>query len=407
METGQIVVDRVSQRFRVSAQPYRTLKDLFVARGRVDARDVVALRDVSLRAERGEALGLVGRNGSGKTTLLRLVSGIFKPTSGRIAVGGRVGSLLELGAGFHPDFTGRENVYLNGSIHGLSRRQIREVMDEIVAFAELERFIDFPVRTYSSGMYMRLGFSVAAHIDADVLLLDEVFAVGDEDFQRKCFGKIAEFKRRGGTIVFVSHDARAVERLCDRAVLLRQGEVAFDGPTRDAIARYRQVLAAERKPEELSLGLREWGSGEARVTSARLLDGDGEERRQFASGEPLVLELTIASERGVAAPLVSLELRDEAGVVLGGVTQPTAVLGWDDRAGGRELRFELDRLPLAEGRFRLSCALVESEGGRLLHSLDDAAQFFVFPAGAESGAILLTGRWSLEEIASSEPIPQR
>jgi hypothetical protein len=143
------------------------------------------------------------------------------------------------------------------------------------------------------------------------------------------------------------------------------------------------------------------------VTSARLLDGDGEERRQFASGEPLVLELTIASERGVAAPLVSLELRDEAGVVLGGVTQPTAVLGWDDRAGGRELRFELDRLPLAEGRFRLSCALVESEGGRLLHSLDDAAQFFVFPAGAESGAILLTGRWSLEEIASSEPIPQR
>jgi ABC-type polysaccharide/polyol phosphate transport system ATPase subunit len=407
METGQIVVDRVSQRFRVSAQPYRTLKDLFVARGRVDARDVVALRDVSLRAERGEALGLVGRNGSGKTTLLRLVSGIFKPTSGRIAVGGRVGSLLELGAGFHPDFTGRENVYLNGSIHGLSRRQIREVMDEIVAFAELERFIDFPVRTYSSGMYMRLGFSVAAHIDADVLLLDEVFAVGDEDFQRKCFGKIAEFKRRGGTIVFVSHDARAVERLCDRAVLLRQGEVAFDGPTRDAIARYRQVLAAERKPEELSLGLREWGSGEARVTSARLLDGDGEERRQFASGEPLVLELTIASERGVAAPLVSLEVRDEAGVVLGGVTQPTAVLGWDDRAGGRELRFELDRLPLAEGRFRLSCALVESEGGRLLHSLDDAAQFFVFPAGAESGAILLTGRWSLEEIASSEPIPQR
>ena len=197
------------------------------------------------------------------------MSGIFKPTSGRVVVGGRVGSLLELGAGFHPDFTGRENVYLNGSIHGLSRARIRELMDEIVSFAELERFIDLPVRTYSSGMYMRLGFSVAAHIEADVLLLDEVFAVGDEEFQRKCFGKIHEFKSRGGTIVFVSHDAQAVERLCDRAVLLRQGAVVFDGPTREAIAEYRRLLADERSPDELAAGLREWGSGEARIVSAR------------------------------------------------------------------------------------------------------------------------------------------
>ena len=157
-------------------------------------------------------------------------------------------------------------------------------MDEIVAFAELERFIDLPVRTYSSGMYMRLGFAVAAHIRADVLLLDEVFAVGDEDFQRKCFGKIAEFKQRGGTIVFVSHDAQAVERLCDRAILLRQGKVEFDGPTRDAIAAYRRLLAEDRSPDELAAGLREWGSGEARIVSAQLLDADGDERVQFAAG---------------------------------------------------------------------------------------------------------------------------
>ena len=194
----------------------------------------------------------------------------MKPTTGRIATGGRVASLLELGAGFHADFTGRENVYLNGSIHGLSRARVREAMDEIVAFAELEEFIDLPVRTYSSGMYMRLGFSVAAHIEADVLLLDEVFAVGDEQFQRKCFGKIAEFKGRGGTILFVSHDAQAVERLCDRAVLLRQGSVAFDGSTAEAIAEYRRLLAADASPDELEGGLREWGSGEARITSASL-----------------------------------------------------------------------------------------------------------------------------------------
>ena len=407
MQPGRIAVDRVSQCFRVSSQPHRTLKDLVVARSRATRTEVWALRDVSLEAAPGEALGLVGRNGSGKTTLLRLLSGIFKPTSGRVAVGGRVGSLLELGAGFHPDFTGRENVYLNGSIHGLSRSRIRESMDEIVAFAELERFIDLPVRTYSSGMFMRLGFSVAAHIHADVLLLDEVFAVGDEDFQRKCFAKIAEVKRRGGTIVFVSHDAQAVERLCDRAVLLRQGRVAFDGPTRDAIAHYRRLLAEERSPDELAAGLREWGSGEAVIASARLLDSEGDERRQFAAGEAFVVELVVTAEPNVGAPLVSLELRDNDGVVLAGLTQPTAELGWSGRAGERTLRFEVERLPLADGRFHLRAALVGADGERLLHSLDDAVSFFVFPAGRESGSVLLAGRWSLEEIASSEPIGRR
>jgi ABC-type polysaccharide/polyol phosphate transport system ATPase subunit len=404
MSAGQIVVDRVSRRFRVSQNAHRTLKDMFVAPGRSTVTDVWALRDVSLRAEPGEALGLVGRNGSGKTTLLRLVSGIIKPTSGSVEVGGLIGSLLELGAGFHPDFTGRENVYLNGSIHGLPRARVRELMDEIVAFAELERFIDLPVRTYSSGMYMRLGFSVAAHIRADVLLLDEVFAVGDEDFQRKCFGKIAEFKQRGGTIVFVSHDAQAVERLCERAVLLRQGEVAFDGSTREAIARYRQLLSEDRAPDELAAGLREWGSGEARIVAAQLLDVDGDERLQVAAGEPLVVRLVVASEGNIPAPHVSLELRDDDGVVLGAVTQATGELGWNAAAGDRELRFELDRLPLADGRFHLRCALVEADGGRLLHSLDDALRFFVFPPGEQTGAVFLDGRWAMKEIHVSDPI---
>ena len=407
MQPGQILVDRVSQRYRVSAQPYRTLKDLVVVRGRSKRQDVWALRDVSLQAEPGEALALVGRNGSGKTTLLRILSGIFKPTSGRTQVGGRVGSLLELGAGFHADFSGRENVYLNGSIHGLSRKRIDEVMDEIVAFAELEPFIDLPVRTYSSGMYMRLGFSVAAHIQADVLLLDEVFAVGDEEFQRKCFGKIAEFKQRGGTIVFVSHDAQAVERLCDRAVLLRQGEVAFDGETRDAIARYRVLLAEDGSPDERAAGLREWGSGEARIASVAVLDAEGDERRQFAAGEAFAARLEVVSQPGVAAPVVSLELRDQDGVVLGAVRQALADLGWDPDGESRELLFELDRLPLAEGRFRLSCSLVDAEGGRLLHSLDDAARFFVFAAGSETGPVLLAGRWSMQETEAGAPISRR
>src|SRR5205823_288016 len=251
-----------------------TLKELVLKRGRLGGQDFWALRDVSAAIEPGEAVGLIGRNGSGKTTLLRLIAGIIKPTSGSVAAAGRIGSLLELGAGFHPEFTGRENVYLNGSILGLKRTFIRERMDEIVAFAELERFIDRPVRTYSSGMHMRLGFAVAAHLEADVLLLDEVFAVGDEEFQRKCFGKIFEFKQRGGTIVFVSHDASAVERLCERAVLLREGRVELDGEVREAIARYHKLLADERDPEERGAGLREYGTREISIVKPKL-DGDG------------------------------------------------------------------------------------------------------------------------------------
>jgi ABC-type polysaccharide/polyol phosphate transport system ATPase subunit len=402
--TGRIVVDRVSRTFRVYPKAQRTLKDLFVARGRLGARDVQALTDVSMLVEPGDSVGLVGRNGSGKSTLLRLISGIIKPTAGRIEAGGRIASLLELGAGFHPDFTGRENVYLNGSIHGLSRARVRELMDEIVTFAELEKFIDLPVRTYSSGMYMRLGFSVAAHIQSDVLLLDEVFAVGDEQFQRKCFGKIAEFKNRGGTILFVSHDAQAVERLCDRAVLLRQGEVAFDGSTQEAIAAYRRLLAADANPDELEAGLREWGTGEARIVSAELLDATGEERSQFAAGEPLTVRVVVATNAGVAPPRVSLELRDDGGLVLGSAAQQTSELGWSGRAGELELRYHVERLPLADGRFHLRFALTDASTGRLLHTLDDALRFFVFPAGDATGAVLLDGSWTMEETSRDAPI---
>jgi lipopolysaccharide transport system ATP-binding protein len=404
MIPGRIVVDRVSRTFRVYPKAQRTIKDVFVSRGRLGAREVQALKNVSATIEPGEAVGLVGRNGSGKSTLLRLVSGIIKPTAGRIEAGGRIASLLELGAGFHPDFTGRENVYLNGSIHGLSRAKVREAMDEIVAFAELEQFIDLPVRTYSSGMYMRLGFSVAAHIESDVLLLDEVFAVGDEQFQRKCFGKIAEFKQRGGTIIFVSHDAQAVERLCDRAVLLRQGEVAFDGPTQEAIAAYRRLLAADANPEELEAGLREWGSGEARILSAQLLDASGEERSQFAAGEPVTVRIVVAADANVPAPRVALELRDDGGLVLASTSRQTSELGWDGAAGERELRFWIKRLPLADGRFHVRVALTDPVNGHPLHALDDALRLFVFPAGDATGAVLFEGTWTMEETGSSAPI---
>ena len=397
---GEIVADRASRHFKVYPREARRLKDVVVARGRSRPSEVIALRDVSFRIEPGSAVGLVGRNGSGKTTLLRLISGIIKPTSGRVDVGGRVGSLLELGAGFHPDLSGRENVFLNGSIHGLKRSYVREQLDEIVAFAGLEEFIDLPVRTYSSGMYMRLGFAIAAHIDADLLLLDEVFAVGDEQFQRKCFGKIFEFKQRGGTIVFVSHDASAVERLCDRAILLRQGSVEFDGPTHDAIVRYRQMLAGDRDPAERGAGLKEWGSGEVRIENVELLGAEAETRTQFLAGEPLTLRVRVAAARALPPPRLSLELRDASGLLVAGSGCSTADLGWDEDTTALGARFEVEQLPLADGRFHLRLGLTDDSGERLYHWLDDALAFVVYPAAEERGVVRLEGRWTGEEIGA-------
>jgi ABC-type polysaccharide/polyol phosphate transport system ATPase subunit len=397
MDPGEISVEGVSRRFRIHAREARTLKDLFVQRGRSEAADVLALHDVSLDVAHGEAVGLIGRNGSGKTTLLRIVAGIIKPTAGRVRAEGRIGSLLELGAGFHPDFTGRENVFLNGAIYGLRRADIRQRFDEIVAFAELEHAIDRPVRTYSSGMTVRLGFAIAAFLDADVLLLDEVFAVGDESFQRKCFGRIARFKQEGGTIVFVSHDAAAVERLCERSVLLEAGRVAFDGPTRAAIARYRRALADEIDPAERGAGLREWGSGEATIASAALVGQEGAERLQFLSGEPFALRIAVAATDGIPPPRLQLELRDDAGTLVAGQAVDLGDLGWGASNGERGVRFEIGSLPLADGRFHLRLGLTNESGERLYHQLDDALAFVVYPGGEERGFVRFAGSWALEE----------
>ena len=390
MSAGAITVDDVSRQFRLHGRDAGTLKDLFVLRGRTQPQDVLALSHVSLGVAPGEAVGLVGRNGSGKSTLLRIAAGIIKPSSGRVAATGRIGSLLELGAGFHPDFSGRENVFLNGSIQGMPRRQIKERFDEIVAFAELEHAIDRPVRTYSSGMYMRLGFAIAAFLDADILLLDEVFAVGDEAFQRKCFGRIFEFKQRGGTIVFVSHDAVAVERLCERAVLLEHGVVAFDGPTHEAIVRYRSSLAADID----AAGSRAVATGEASIVSARLLGAEGEEREQFLAGEPLTLAVELEAAAPVAAPLLQLELRDDGGMLIASDLVETGTLGWPAGAGRLVAQLDIPSLPLAFGRFRLQLGLTAAAGDRLLQGLDDALEFVVYPDGEQRGLVDLKGTWS-------------
>jgi ABC-type polysaccharide/polyol phosphate transport system ATPase subunit len=392
VKRGSVLADGVSRRFRVHARETRTLKDLVVARGRTGGEDVWALRNVSAEIAPGEAVGLVGRNGSGKSTLLRVLAGIIKPTTGAVEVTGRIGSLLELGAGFHPDFSGRENVYLNGSIQGLRRAEIRERFDEIVAFAEVEHAIDRPVRTYSSGMAMRLGFAIAAFLQADVLLLDEVFAVGDENFQRKCFGVIAAFKNQGGTILFVSHDAQAVERLCERSILLSAGEKLYDGPTHEAIARYRRLLADDLDPAERGAGLREWGSGEAEIVGARMLDANGAERQQFLAGESLRLEVDLRADTAIEPPRLHLEVRDTTGLLVAEDAVDTSAIGWPDDKGVATARLDVSRPTLAFGRFRVRLGLIGADG-RTLHQLDDALAFLVYPDGEERGLVHLGGTW--------------
>ena len=396
MKRGEILLENVGRRFRVYPKRNMTLKEAIVRRRDLKPTDIWALRDVSLHVEPGRSIGFVGRNGSGKTTLLRLIAGIFGPTTGRVDVGGSVGSLLELGAGFHPDFTGRENVYLSGSIYGLKRRVVDERLEEIVDFAELDRFIDFPVRTYSAGMQMRLGFAIAVHVRADVLLLDEVFAVGDEAFQRKCVDKIIEFTGQGGTLCFVSHVAAAVEHLCDRAVLLRNGQVEYDGESEEALRRYHAQLADEEAPPEVGAGLREWGSGEVRVAGLAVEGADGVSRDRFVAGEPISVRVLLEAARSVPPPRLSLELRDLSGALLGASQQDLGDLGWDGEPGVGQVRFAVDRLPLAEGTFQLGVTIVDAAGSRRYHRLDRAAQFIVSGTDHSRGPLLFEGAWSLE-----------
>ena len=337
MTTGSIRVEHVARRFRVYPQQQRTLKELLVARRRVRGTDVWALRDVSFAVGAGEAIGLIGRNGSGKTTLLRLLAGIVRPTSGTRR-GRRARRLAARARRRLPPRLHRPRERLPQRLDPRPRAAptCAAALDEIVAFAGLEQFIDLPVRTYSSGMAMRLGFAVAAHLDADVLLLDEVFAVGDEEFQRRCFGKIFEFKQRGGTIVFVSHDAAAVERLCERAVLLRDGRVEVDGPTHEALAALPPAARGRARPGRARRGALRVGERRGARRGRRAARAGGRAARCSSSPASRSRSGSASSPSGrCPAPRLHFELRSESGLLVAGGVQET---GAARLAGGRAAR---------------------------------------------------------------------
>jgi lipopolysaccharide transport system ATP-binding protein len=335
MSDTAVVIENLGKRYRLGErEPYGALRDVIataaVAPFRCLARRVSgsgdgaskpghiwALRDVSLRVKEGEVLGIIGRNGAGKTTLLKILSRVTEPSEGMALIRGRVGSLLEVGAGFHPELTGRENIYFNGAILGMSRREIARKFDEIVAFAEMEEFIDTPVKRYSSGMYTRLGFAVAAHLEPEILVVDEVLAVGDAAFQQKCLGKMGDVAREGRTVLFVSHNMAAVQALCGRGIVLDGGRVVAAGSPPQVIETY---LATTRAPRATSLREREdrSGNGLMRFTELVVEDGQGKPLGAVASGQDIQISLAYeaSDSKALAKVSVSVAFHDMLGQLL-------------------------------------------------------------------------------------------
>jgi ABC-2 type transport system ATP-binding protein len=297
-------------------------------------------------------MGLVGVNGSGKTTLLKIIGGILRPTEGRVETRGRIAALLELGAGFHPELTGRENVYLNASILGLSKGETDRYFDDIVGFAELEDFIDNQVKTYSSGMFVRLGFAVAVHVDPRILLVDEVLAVGDEAFQRKCLARVRELQREGRTIVFVTHAMQLVHQICDRAVLLDRGRVHTVGEANDVIKAFRLVMMrgkADLGADELT--------HEVEITGVDLLDREGRPTSMIAPGEGLTVQIDLAAERSVDDAVITLWVVNSRDEWIWDTTTDLEGASLGTLDGKHRVTFQLRSIPLFEGRYQLSVGI--------------------------------------------------
>ena len=384
-------VAKVYRRFMHRNQ-FKTLKSALltgsVIRDLTPDQTFTALDGVSFEVPKGTTFGVIGENGSGKSTMLKLLAGITKPTRGSLHVDGRVSALIELGAGFHPEISGRENVAINGIMLGLSRREVQERFPDIVAFAELERFIDAPVKTYSSGMYARLGFAVAIHVDPEVLLIDEVLAVGDEAFTRKCLDKIGEFRRRGKTILLVTHSLGLAEKMCDEVLWLRQGKLAGQGDPKRVIDAYltyvaggeeallarehgqpaagAEASAPKSAPGEPSApdGYREgrWGSREVEITSVRLLDDRGHERHVYVPGESLTVSLAVTARAPVDDFVFGIGVFNADGVAVYGTNTHIEEYKPQRVEGTGEVALVLQDLRLVEGTYLLDVAAHRRDG---------------------------------------------
>jgi ABC-type polysaccharide/polyol phosphate transport system ATPase subunit len=417
MVTSQVPAIRfehVSKYYRLGVAQ-GSLRDLFASvvrrRSRGDssatAEDLWALQDVSFEVAPGQILGLVGANGAGKSTILKLLSRITRPTRGNLAVAGRVSALIELGAGFHPDLTGRENAFLSGAILGLTRREIDERLASIIDFSELGQFIDTPVKRYSSGMYVRLGFAVAVHVDPDVLLIDEVLAVGDVKFRDKCMRQIDAFRRQGKTMVVVSHDRSMLERLCDRAIYLAQGQVVEEGPIDRVMDRYyRQLHLGE--PVDGSWQGTAHEVDDARpvvVTAVRLFDADGRPRDSFVTGEPLVVQICFRANRPVEEPVVYCDLCYNDQLLNGNNTSRFELATGAYTTGDTgKVEITYSALNLLAGEYHLRVGITKDVFTQMKYHVVDYAAVFAVSSGIREGAGLvhLPQQWHVRSTGHHE-----
>jgi ABC-2 type transport system ATP-binding protein len=387
-----IRVETVGKRFKRYREKPGSIKAR-VLRPRTRAEEFWALRDVSFDVPQGNTYGLIGHNGSGKTTLLKIIGGILRPTQGRVVTRGRIAALLELGAGFHPELTGRENVYLNASLLGLSRKETQRAFEEIVAFSELEDFIDNQVKFYSSGMFVRLGFSVAIHVDPEILLIDEVLSVGDEGFQRRCLDRVRSFQVEGRTIVFVTHAVDLVRQICDHAIMLDHGEIVQQGDPDEVVRTFRRSVLRH----DLAYAA-ETESRDVEVVSAALVREDGSPAGVLQTGDALVLQIDLEAKQPVDDPVVSFALHDQDNRFVFGTNSDWKGTRFRPFEGKKRLRFALRSLPFVSGKYWVTIGVHSRDSSRVYHVLEQGYTFEVRMGEENPGQVYIPVDLAVEDL---------
>ena len=377
-----VEIQDVCKMFKLYHENVKSLKEKVLFFRRRGYERFWALNDININVEEGETLGIIGRNGSGKSTLLKCITKILYPTTGKIVTNGSIAALLELGAGFQPDLTGRENVYLNASILGFSRKEIDRKFDEIVAFSELDRFIDNQVRNYSSGMFIRLGFAVAISVDPDILIIDEVLAVGDEAFQRKCLDRIDEIQASGKTIIFVTHNVEVTKEICSRVVMLEAGNIIKDGSPREVVAFYHHAMESAEEGGER-------GTKQIAITGVELVNSEGVAATEFNTGEAMKIRVSYLAAEPVDDPVFGFSIEDYSGFTAYGTNTMLKGLELGKVIGEGLIEFDLQTLPMLEGRFFVSVAIHSRDGEIVYHWIDRYTHFDMYSDIEDAGLLYI------------------
>lgn len=395
MSTPAIRVEGLWKNFRVYHERNRNIKATVLRGRRARFEEFWALQDVEFTVNHGATVGVIGSNGSGKTTLLKCLTGIYVPERGSVHTDGNIAALLELGAGFHPELSGTENIYLNGSILGMSRREIESKFDSIVEFAGLEQFIDTPVKNFSSGMVVRLGFSIATHVEPEVLLIDEILAVGDQAFQRKSTEKIEQFRREGRTILVVSHSLGLVQQLCDTVLWLEKGQLKMTGPAADVIAAYTGTTYGTFAREDASSKTR-WGTGDAQFSTISTRNTAGEAITTLRSGDALQVHMEINSHLRIESPVVRLQIETISGELVWSTTTQRGTASLRVLDGPATATLEVPSLPLGEGTYYLSAAITDATGTTEFDHCQHWAKLHIVDAPAgDGGVVAIPSAWTI------------